>query len=173
MTPPIVVLLAGIPGAGKTTLARELVARTGLSYLSRDDIRFAMFQPCEFTDEEKFASFEAMALALAVNLRLGRSCVAEGMPFSREGELERMERVAAAEGARMAAFLLEVPLEVAAVRVGQDDRGGQGRVDAHDRVPALVTDVASRMRTFPASTRRLDATRTTADLADDVLRAIA
>jgi adenylate kinase family enzyme len=36
---PVVVVLAGVPESGKTTLARELITRTGMWYLSRDDIR--------------------------------------------------------------------------------------------------------------------------------------
>ena len=44
MSHPIVVVLAGVPGAGKTTLARELITRTGMWYLSRDDIRVAMLR---------------------------------------------------------------------------------------------------------------------------------
>jgi predicted kinase len=43
----MIVLMAGLPGTGKTTLARELAARTSGRVLSKDEIRHALFTPDE------------------------------------------------------------------------------------------------------------------------------
>jgi predicted kinase len=151
-----VVALAGIPGAGKTTLARALVARTGWSFISRDDIRAAMFQPCHFTDPEKFSAFQATMVALDTTLELDRSCVIEGMPFSRVGELEKVGEVASKRGATFMPFLIDIPIELAMTRVATESAGNLGRPDAQDRVPELAREVAGRMRTFDESVLQLD-----------------
>jgi len=171
---PTVVVLAGVPGAGKTTLATALVRATGWSLVSRDVIRYAMFDPCHFTDVEKHASFAALVLAVEANLRLGRCCAVEGMPFSRVGELERIEQVAAASGARCLAFLIELPLAEAARRVGLESSGtGTGRETSLDRVPLLVYEVAERMREFGPDVVRLDGQQPPERLVEQVLARVA
>jgi len=43
----MIVLMAGLPGTGKSTLARELVHRTQGALLSKDEIRAALFSPAD------------------------------------------------------------------------------------------------------------------------------
>jgi len=50
----MIVLMAGLPGCGKTTLARELAARTSGRVLSKDEIRHAVFTP----DEIEYSSWQ-------------------------------------------------------------------------------------------------------------------
>jgi len=44
---PMIVVMAGLPGTGKSTLARELAVRTGGRVVSKDDIRHAIFADAE------------------------------------------------------------------------------------------------------------------------------
>ena len=60
----IVVALMGVPGAGKSTLARTLEREFALRCVCRDAIRAAMFPACEFSYLEKRAAFRAVLLAL-------------------------------------------------------------------------------------------------------------
>ena len=43
----MIILMAGLPGTGKSTLARELAARTSGRVLSKDEVRHALFSPDE------------------------------------------------------------------------------------------------------------------------------
>jgi predicted kinase len=49
---PMIVLMAGLPGSGKTTLAYELAARTSGRVVSKDEIRHAIFS----SDEIEYSS---------------------------------------------------------------------------------------------------------------------
>ena len=160
----MVVALMGLPGSGKTTLAEALAPRIPARTVSRDAVRDAMFRPCSFSEDEKAAAFEAVLHALRVNCDLGRSTVVDGMPFSREGEFEAVQRVCLDRGCRALPVLCSVPIEEARRRVERGDETGPA-----DRDAELVERVAERFRSPPAGTLELDATRPVDELAEAVL----
>ncbi len=49
---PVLVVVSGAPGAGKSTLAAQLAPRLGLPLLDRDDIKDAMFDAMGWSDRE-------------------------------------------------------------------------------------------------------------------------
>src|SRR6516225_6560857 len=85
---PVVVALIGLPGAGKSVVARALTDQLGLRRVCRDTIRHAMFPTCSYSFAEKRAAFRAAMLALEINCMLGESSVIDGVTFSRRRDLE-------------------------------------------------------------------------------------
>lgn len=163
---PVVVALMGLPGSGKTTLARALAPLLSARTVSRDEIRAAMFRPCSFTDAEKAAAFEAVLQAVAVNCKLGHSTVVDGMPFSRPGEFEAVRDASVAGGCRALPVLCSLSIEEAQRRVRRQ------QAHADDRDEGLVQEVADRFRPLPQGTLQLDATRPAGELAEAVLAQI-
>jgi predicted kinase len=157
----------GLPGSGKTTLAAALVERTGWAVVSRDEIRRAMFRPESLTLTEKQAAFGAVVLAVEALVAEGRSCVVEGMPFSRAGELEAVLDAAARHGAHTVPVFLSVPAEIAAERI--ERQHGAGERMAADRTRALPAEVEARFRAIPDYVTVVDGRRTPDQLAADVL----
>jgi predicted kinase len=149
---PLVVALMGLPGAGKSTLARALASALPLRIVDRDAIRAALFPRCGYTPTERRASARAVLLALEVNLALGHGCVVDGMTFSRRRERERVAELAARLGARCVPLLLELPPALAEARVAADTDHSAG-----DRDVALVRRVAARFEPVDAGVPRLDA----------------
>jgi predicted kinase len=164
---PVVIALMGLPGSGKTTVAERLASERGLSLVSRDAIRAAMFRPCKFIDREKQAAYRAALLAVAACLDLGRSCLVDGMPFSRASEVDDVRRIAEEAGAAFLPVFLDCPVEVAKARATRDI-AGQGRA-LKDRDGDLVARVAGRFEPPPPDALRLDATRTPAEIAQAIL----
>lgn len=150
-----VVVLLGLPGAGKTTLAEGLVERCGARLVSRDEIRFSMFRPCSFTDAEKAAAFCALIAAVRTNCALGHLSIVEGMPFSRPGEYEAVAAAAAGEGRTAMPILLRLDPAVAAERIAAQP-SAQAAIAA-DRDARLPFAVDGRFREPPPSTLELDA----------------
>ncbi len=164
---PVVIALMGLPGSGKTTVAERLVRVRDLSVISRDAIRAAMFRPSRFTELEKQCAYQALLLAVAACLELGRSCIVEGMTFSRAGEVEEVRRIAATAGAHFLPVFLDCPVDVAQARAARD-------LAEHHRAPKdrderLVTRVAARFDAPPPDALRLDATRTPEEIAKAIL----
>ena len=157
----------GIPGSGKSTLAEALAPAMGARIVSRDAIRAAMFKPCSFTEREKAAAFEAVLAAVGGNAALGRSTIVDGMPFSREGELEAVIQVGRRSGTRTLPVLCSIAVEEAERRL-ERAAGGAGH-PAEDREPELVRAVAERFRTLPGGVLELDATRPVDELVQAVL----
>lgn len=160
----------GLPGSGKTTLAAALAPRIPARAVSRDTVRAAMFRPCSFTEHEKAAAFEAVLQAVKVNCELGRSTIVDGMPFSREGELEAVSRASGAHGCRALAVFCSVPLEEAQRRIRAQDEASEPV--AEDRDAELVAEVARRFRSLPEGTLEVDAMRPVEELAEAVLERI-
>jgi predicted kinase len=151
----LVVALMGLPGAGKSTVARHLLAELPLHLVDRDGIRAALFPRCAFTQAEKDAANAAVLAAVAANCRLGRASVVDGMTFARAAELEALRACAAAERCALLPLFLDCPVDVARARIAADHTHG-----ARDRTPALADSIADRFEPPPA-----DAVRIAADAA--------
>src|SRR5271166_3875954 len=86
--------MAGLPGTGKTTLARELARRTQGALLGKDEIRAALFSPQDIEYSAKQDDF-VMEVMLQTALYLLQSTPArkiflDGRPFSRHYQIDRV-----------------------------------------------------------------------------------
>jgi predicted kinase len=119
------VLFAGLPGTGKSTLARAMAERLGAAVLDKDRVRGALF-PGALTDysaEQDRLCFRAMLEAAAYLTERGRVNYVffDGRTFSRQAQIEEVLRAAERVGVRWRIVHLTCPDAVA-----------EGRLAAHD-----------------------------------------
>ena len=119
------VVMAGLPGTGKTTLARALAARLGGVVLSKDEVRAVLF-PGELTDyttEQDDLCMEVILSAAAYSAKHVHVpyIFLDGRVFSRAYQIERVIDAAEACGAPWKILHLAVPDEVARERLESAD----------------------------------------------------
>jgi predicted kinase len=124
--PPLLVVVTGAPGAGKTTLARALSAELQLPLLAKDDVKEALFDSLgadgpERSNELGGASFEVLFRVAARCLESGVSCIVEG-------NFSWPEPFRALPAARIVQLLCSVPTDVAVERYANRERH-PGHVD--------------------------------------------
>ena len=153
----LIVTLIGLPGAGKSTVARTLERRLGVGRVCRDAIRQAMFPRCDYTFIEKRAALRTVLLAVEINCLLGEPSVIDGMTFSRREDFDEVVALADRHGFDVLPLLIDCPPALARERIARDlaDR----RHPAEDREPELVDIVARRFDAPPAAAIRIDAAR--------------
>lgn len=160
----VLIVLIGLPGSGKTTLARWLAEQSGLTIVSRDSIRAAMFPECAYTKEEKLAAYSAMKSAIAVNLSLSRKVCTDGITFANETDRGDMAELARQAGAPLVFVHCECPVQVAQERIAADTD-----TVFPDRNAATVTEVAARMSPVPLDAYRLNMTEPISTLGSELL----
>jgi len=169
--PVLVVALMGLPGAGKSTIARALVERLGLRHVCRDRVRAAMFPQCDYSYIEKRAAFRAVLLAVEINAVLGHSSVIDGMTFARRDDRERLDEVAREHGFDLLWLFADCTPAVARARIRLDRR--QEEHPARDRDPALVDAVAGRFEALPERVVRIDANGPAERMCEAAIAAVA
>lgn len=90
----MIVLMAGLPGTGKSTLARGLARRTQGALLSKDEIRAALFAPedIEYSAKQDDFVMEVMLHAARFLLQAApsRIILLDGRTFSRRYQIDRV-----------------------------------------------------------------------------------
>jgi len=98
----MLILMAGLPGTGKSTLSRALAAELGGTVIDKDQVRAALFPPSDIeysTEQDDFC----MAIMLKVAGYLfrkdpSRVVFLDGRTFSRSYQLKRATGYAEALG---------------------------------------------------------------------------
>src|SRR5512146_1789869 len=168
---PVVVALIGLPGAGKSLVARALADQLGLRRVCRDAIRHAMFPSCSYSFAEKRAAFRAMLLALEINCLLGESSVIDGVTFSRRADLVRVDSTIRRYGFTPIPIYLDCPPGVAHDRIAREVEHNQHL--ARDRTPELVYEVQARFDTPPPNALVVNANQRAAEVCRIVVEAVA
>jgi predicted kinase len=116
-----VIVLVGLPGAGKSTLARALVSRLAdARVLDKDAVRDALFGPCDYTATESQVSVSAMLDAARYHLGRGRTVIFDGMTFARRQYLGAVVGLGDEVDVPVSVIVCDVPLDVAVSRVSAD-----------------------------------------------------
>jgi predicted kinase len=90
----MIILMAGLPGTGKTTLAHALTGKTGGCVLSKDQIRAALFSPddIEYSTAQDDFCMEVMLQAARFLLQKNpaRKIFLDGRTFSRRYQVDKV-----------------------------------------------------------------------------------
>lgn len=99
---PMLILMAGLPGTGKTTLSHALAAELGGTVISKDEIRAALFAPpdIEYSTEQDEFVMRIMLKTAGYLLRKDpkRLVFLDGRTFSRAYQIKRATGYAEAIG---------------------------------------------------------------------------
>ena len=133
------IALAGLPGTGKSTLARALAARLDAPLLDKDAVRAALFRPSEVEHSRAQDEFVMECIHRAVEFLAAqgrvRAVVLDGRTYSRRSQVVALRELAARLGAPLALLECTAAPAVARARLAQDV--ARGTHPAANRTPEL------------------------------------
>ena len=140
----MLILMAGLPGTGKSTVATQLATHVNGVILSKDVVRHALFAPelIEYSTTQDDFVIEVLLLTAVYiwSLHPTKTIILDGRTFSRASQ--RQHVIDFAERARQPWRIIECvcPDDIAKTRLSSQDPNHP----AGNRTPALYDEVKSR-----------------------------
>jgi adenylylsulfate kinase len=120
----VLVVLTGLPGVGKTTLARALSKRLPAFVLNKDEIRDAIFPPAalDYSSAQNELSTRVLLMVAEYILRRDpdRTVIIDGKPFSREEQIREVVALGERSGHEVRVIHCVAPDDVVARRLAAD-----------------------------------------------------
>lgn len=142
----MIVLMAGLPGTGKTALAHELAARTSGRVISKDEVRHALFLPAEVeysTQQDDFCmQIMLQTAAYFIEQDPKRIIFLDGRPFSRRYQIENV--VSKAESLHQPWRILECVCSDETAKKRLEEHAARGEHPAANRGIRLFLEVKAR-----------------------------
>jgi predicted kinase len=162
--------MCGLPGSGKSAVARVLAERLGALHWDKDELRSVLFPAdrVRYDAQVNDACMELLYSALPEAFKANSVVIIDGRPFTQRAQRERVREAALDAGAALVFVRCDAPLDVLRSRVDAQNH------PAPDRTPDLVDQVAARMEPFDGGELELDTGRMgVEDAADACIAALA
>jgi predicted kinase len=170
----MIVLMAGLPGTGKTTLARELAARTGGRVLSKDEIRHALFSAdeIEYSSRQDDFCLQVMLETAGYLFEKDRARIVflDGRPFSRRYQIGNV--VDAAASLHRGWRIIECVCLEEVARERLEEQSALGAHPAGNRNFQLYLEVKARFEAITLSKTVIDTTTPLESCVEQALAAL-
>jgi predicted kinase len=167
----MLVIMAGLPGTGKSTLARELARRTEGFVLDKDPIRTVLFGgEVEYSTEQDDFVVNIMLQTAAWVLARDRERVVflDGRVFSRNSQLHRVKDFAEKLGIDWRVIECVCSVQTARLRLEQDAENGNHV--AGNRTFELYHEVQQQFEPIPQPKKVINTDRRLEECAEEALR---